>query len=59
MTTFKDAIISVIGTYTPSGSGISGVDFEFIAAVVMFGICLWFTFSLLRTFFCGLLNKRW
>ena len=59
MQTFKDAIVAVLGNYSPSGTGIAGVDFEFVAAAVMFGICLWFMFSFIRTFFCGLLNKRW
>lgn len=59
MTTIKDTLISIIGSYVPSGSGISGIDFEFVAAAAMFGICLWFTFSFIRTFFCGLMNRRW
>lgn len=59
ITTIKDTLSNIIGTYQANGSGISGVDYEYIAAACMFGICLWFTFSLIRSCFCGIMNKRW
>ena len=59
ITTIKDTLSSIIGNYTPSGSGIAAIDYEYIAAAVMFGICLYFCFSFIRCFFCGIMGKRW
>ena len=55
----KNIIADIIGTYSPSGSGFSGADWEYIAAALTFLICLWFTFSFIRTFLCGVMNRRW
>ena len=59
MTTIKDTIVQLIGSYSPGGDSISHIDFEWIVAACAFLICLWYVFSLLRTFFCGIMNKRW
>lgn len=59
VTYLKDVLINVIGSYTYNGSGIGDIDFEWIAAAAVFIICLWFTFSFIRTFLCGVMSRRW
>ena len=55
----KNIIADIIGTYSPSGTGFAGADWEYIAAALTFLMCLWFTFCLIRTFLCGVMNRRW
>ena len=55
----RQALIDIIGNYSPSGTDIAGMDWEFIATAAVFLVCLWFTFSFIRTFFCGVMNRRW
>lgn len=55
----RDALIDILGEYNPSGDYFGGADWEFIATAVVFCICLWFTFSFIRTFFCGIMNRRY
>ena len=55
----KTIIADIIGTYTPTGTDIAGMDWEYIAAAFTFLICLWFTFSFIRTFLCGVMSRRW
>lgn len=56
----RDAIAAILGEYTPlAGGGIAGIDYEYIVSAVVFCICLWFTFSFIRTFLCGVMNRRW
>lgn len=55
----KTLLADIIGTYTPSGTGFANIDFEYIAAAAVFLICLWFTFSFIRTLFCGVMYRRW
>lgn len=55
----KDLLQNIIGTYTYNGSGFGDIDFEYLAAATVFIICLWFTFSFIRTFLCGVMNRRW
>ena len=55
----KNIIADIIGTYNYTGSGFGNIDFEYLAAAATFLICLWFTFSFIRTFLCGVMNRRW
>ena len=55
----RDALAAILGEYTPTGNGIANVDYEYIFSGFVFCICLWFTFSFIRTLLCGVMNKRW
>lgn len=55
----KNILTNIIGSYTYVGSGFGDIDFEYIAAACTFLICLWFTFSFIRTFLCGVMTRRW
>lgn len=57
--TIKIILADILGTYSPSGSGIAEMDWEYIASAAVFIVFLWFTFSFIRTFFCGVMNRRW
>ena len=50
---------TLIGTYTPSGDGIAGVDYEYIVCAVIFILFLWFSLSYLKTIIAALMSKRW
>lgn len=53
----KNILADIIGTYDTSLTDC--IDWEYIAAAATFLICLWFTFSFIRTFLCGVMNRRW
>lgn len=55
----RQTLEDLIGTYTPSGTGIAGVDYEYIVCAVIFVLFLWFTLSYLKTIIAGLLSRRW
>lgn len=59
VTYLKDVLADIIGSYNYQGSGFGDIDFEYIAAAAVFIICLWFTFSFIRTFLCGVMSRRW
>jgi len=48
-----DAIITIFGEYQPiihtlaDGSVVMGVDWSYVGAVALFGICLWSMFRLI------------
>ena len=59
VTYLKDVLADIIGSYNYHGSGFGDIDFEYLAASAVFIICLWFTFSFIRTFLCGVMSRRW
>ena len=55
----RESLAAILGEYTPSGTGIAGVDYEYIFAGIVFCICLYYTFSILKSIFCCLMSRRW
>lgn len=53
----KTILADIIGTYDTTLTDC--IDWEYIAAATTFLICLWFTFSFIRTFLCGVMSRRW
>lgn len=41
----------MFGTYTPTGDGFGGADWEFIAQLIIFSICLYSVFRLIGKIF--------
>lgn len=59
MTDFRTALHGILGTYTPTGSDIANMDWEYIFCGAVFLLCLWFVFSYLRTVIAGIMSRRW
>lgn len=58
-----DEIIDLFGQYQPITDSVTGeyicADYTYILAGVVFCIVLWFTLSFIKTFLCGVMNRRW
>lgn len=55
----RSTLEALIGTYTPTGTDIAGVDWEYLVCALIFLMFLWFTLSYLKSIICALLSKRW
>lgn len=55
----RAALQAILGQYTPSGSDIAGVDWEYIACAAVFILFLWFCLSYLKTVIAGIMSRRW
>lgn len=59
----RDAIAAILGEFEPYTDSVTGeficLDWEYIVSAVVFCICLWWVFCMIRTFLCGVMSRRW
>lgn len=59
----RDAIADILGEFQPVIDPNTGelicLDWEYLVSAVVFIVCLWFVFCMIRTFLCGVMNRRW
>lgn len=59
----RDAIADILGEFTPWLDPDTGqlicLDWEYIVSAVVFCMCLWFVFCMIRTLLCGVMSRRW
>ena len=57
------ALAGILGTFDPIWDPDTGeficLDWEYLVSAAVFLLCLWFVFTMIRTFLCGVMNRRW